>query len=157
MTPLYGKGSIYRTQTPSACGLVQRTLSSNGMTADPPPNPSAIRRAVTAPPVERSREGRLPALLAPDPDDARHGIADLREVESVHMAASVEELQSRMAAPSVKLHLPRIRMLFDWLVVALVLPTNPASAACGPKHSVRLLEHNLGLPLCLFRLDYDLE
>ena len=120
------------------------------MTADPPPNPSAIRRVVTAPPVERSREGRLPALLAPNPDDARHGIADLREVESVHMAASVEELQSRMAAPSVKLHLPRIRMLFDWLVVALVLPTNPASAACGPKHSVRLLEHNLGLPLCLF-------
>ena len=104
----------------------------------------------TAPPVERSREGRLPALLAPDPGDARHGIADLREVESVHMAASVEELQSRIAAPSVKLHLPRTRMLFDWLVVALVLPTNPASAACGPKHSVRLLEHNLGLPFCLF-------
>ena len=109
------------------------------MTADPPPNPSAIRRVVTAPPVKRSREGRLPALLAPNPDDARHGIADLREVESVHMAA-----------PSVKLHLPRIRMLFDWLVVALVLPTNPASAACGPKHSVRLFGTQPGLTIVLF-------
>ena len=42
-----------------------------------------------------------------------------------------------MAAPSVKLHLTGIRMLFDWLVVGQVLPTNPASAVRGPKHSVK--------------------
>ena len=119
--------------------------------------------------MERIGEGRLPALLTPDPAAERRvsefftahirnphtrkayaraaagfaawaercGIADLREVESVQMAASVEELQSRMAAPSVKLHLPGIRMLFDWLVVSQVLPTNPASAVRGPKHSVK--------------------
>ena len=64
------------------------------------------------------------------------GIAHLRQVEPVHVAAYVEELQGRMAAPSVKLHLAGIRMLFDWLVVSQVLPTNPASAVRGPKHSV---------------------
>ena len=65
------------------------------------------------------------------------GIAHLRQVEPVHVAAYIEELQGRMAAPSVKLHLAGIRMLFDWLVVGQVLPTNPASAGRGPKHSVK--------------------
>ena len=68
---------------------------------------------------------------------ARHHIAHLRQVEPVHVAAYVEELQGRMAAPSVKLHLAGIRMLFDWLVVGQVLPTNPASAVRVPKHSVK--------------------
>ena len=67
----------------------------------------------------------------------RHGIGHLRDVQPVHVAAWVEELQRRMAAPSVKLHLAGIRMLFDWLVVGQVIPTNPASAVRGPKHSVR--------------------
>ena len=53
-----------------------------------------------------------------------HGVAHLRDVEPVHVAAHVEDLQLRMAAPSVKLRLAGLRMLFDWLVV-------------GPKHSVR--------------------
>ena len=66
-----------------------------------------------------------------------HGIAHLRAVEPVHVAAWVEELQRRMAAPSVKLHLAGIRMLFDWLVLGQVIPRNPASAVRGPKHSVR--------------------
>ena len=55
----------------------------------------------------------------------RHGIAHLRGVEPVHVAAYVEELQRRTAAPSVKLHLTGIRMLFDWLVVGQVLPVTP--------------------------------
>ena len=66
-----------------------------------------------------------------------HGIAHLRQVEPVHVAAWVEALQRRMAAPSVKLHLAGIRMLFDWLVLGQVIPLNPASAVRGPKHSVR--------------------
>ena len=126
-------------------------------------------RSTTAIPVERIGVGRLPALLAPDPDAERrviefftahirnpntrrayaqaaagfaawsesHGIAHLRAVEPVHVAAWVEELQHRMAAPSVKLHLAGIRMLFDWLVLGQVIPLNPASAVRGPKHSVR--------------------
>ena len=41
------------------------------------------------------------------------------------LAAWVEELQRRMAAPSVKLHLAGIRMLFDWLVVGQIIPPKP--------------------------------
>ena len=129
----------------------------------------ATRGSATAISVARSGEGRLPALLTPDPAAERRviefftahirnphtrkayaraaagfaawaercGIAHLRQVEPVHVAAYVEELQSRMAAPSVKLHLAGIRMLFDWLVVGQVLPTNPANSVRGPKHSVK--------------------
>ena len=66
-----------------------------------------------------------------------HGVAHLRDVEPVHVAAHVEDLQLRMAAPSVKLRLAGLRMLFDWLVVGQIIPANPASAVRGPKHSVR--------------------
>ena len=123
--------------------------------------------SATALPLERIGTTRLPSLLAPDADRRviefftahirnphtrkayartaagfaawaeRCGIAQLRQVEPVHVAAYVEELQARMAAPSVKLHLAGIRMLFDWLVVGQVLPVNPASAVRGPNHSVK--------------------
>ena len=66
-----------------------------------------------------------------------HGIAHLRDVQPVHVAAYVEELLQRIAAPTVKLQLAGIRMLFDWLVVGQVMPMNPASAVRGPKHSVK--------------------
>jgi site-specific recombinase XerD len=65
------------------------------------------------------------------------GISHLRDVQPVHVAAYVEELLQRIAAPSVKLQLAGIRMLFDWLVVGQVMPMNPASAVRGPKHSVK--------------------
>jgi integrase len=46
-------------------------------------------------------------------------------------------LQPRLAAPSVKVHLAAIRMLFDWLVVGQVIAVNPASPVRGPKHVVK--------------------
>jgi integrase/recombinase XerD len=55
----------------------------------------------------------------------------------VHVAAYVETLQARLAAPSVKQHLAAIRMLFDWLVVGQIVPHNPAAPVRGPKHVVR--------------------
>jgi integrase len=64
-------------------------------------------------------------------------ISHLRDVQPVHVAAYVEELQQRIAAPSVKVQLTGIRMLFDWLVVGHVMPMNPAAAVRGPKHSVK--------------------
>jgi site-specific recombinase XerD len=64
-------------------------------------------------------------------------LRELRDIEPVHVAAYVESLQGRLAAPSIKQHLAGIRMLFDWLVVGHVLMVNPASAVRGPKHSVR--------------------
>jgi len=66
-----------------------------------------------------------------------HGIHRLDQVQPVHVAAYVEALQRRRAAPSVKQQLAALRMLFDWLVVGQVIPVNPASSVRGPKHSVK--------------------
>ena len=65
----------------------------------------------------------------------RHGIADVRQVQPVHVAAYIEGLQ--IAAPSIKQRLAALRMLFDWLVIGQVMPTNPASSVRGPRHSVK--------------------
>ncbi len=66
-----------------------------------------------------------------------HGIGELGRVRPVHVAAYIEGLGKTVAAPSVKLHLAAIRMLFDWLVVSQVVPVNPASSVRGPKHVVK--------------------
>jgi site-specific recombinase XerD len=65
-----------------------------------------------------------------------HQLGQLDEIEPLHVAAYVEQLQGNMAKPSVKQHLAAIRMLFDWLVTGGVLATNPAHAVRGPKHVV---------------------
>jgi site-specific recombinase XerD len=41
------------------------------------------------------------------------------------------------AAPTAKQHLAAIHMLFDWLVVGQVVPTNPAGSVRGPKYVVK--------------------
>ena len=61
-----------------------------------------------------------------------HGIADVRQVQPVHVATYIEGLP--IAAPSVKQRLAALRMLFDWLVVGQVMPTNPAGSVRGPRH-----------------------
>ncbi len=65
------------------------------------------------------------------------GLAQLRDVQPVHVAGYVEELQGRVSAPTVKLQLAALRMLFDWLVVGQAMPTNPATSVRGPRHSVK--------------------
>jgi len=65
------------------------------------------------------------------------GISELGAVRPVQVAAYIEGLQQKIAAPSVKLQLAAIRMLFDWLVVGQVVPVNPASSVRGPKHVVK--------------------
>lgn len=65
------------------------------------------------------------------------GIGQLRDVQPVHVAAYIEALQAAVAAPTVKQHLAALRMLFDWLVIGQVMPSNPASAVRGPKHVVK--------------------
>ncbi|HTT75881.1 MAG TPA: site-specific integrase [Candidatus Binataceae bacterium] len=66
-----------------------------------------------------------------------HGMPSLAQVESFHVAAWIEAQAQAAAAPSVKQRLAAIRHLFDWLVVGQVVPVNPASSVCGPKHIVR--------------------
>jgi site-specific recombinase XerD len=67
----------------------------------------------------------------------RNDIRELRDIEPIYVAAYIEQLQARLAAPSVKLHLAAIRMLFDWLVVGQAPAVNPASPFRGSRHSVK--------------------
>jgi site-specific recombinase XerD len=62
---------------------------------------------------------------------SEQGISELAQVRPVHVAAYIEGLKEKIAAPSVKLKLAAIRMLFDWLVVCQVVPSNPASSVRG--------------------------
>jgi len=64
------------------------------------------------------------------------GIGALGQVQPVHVAAYIEALQAVRSAPTVKQHLACIRMLFDWLVIGQVVPSNPAHAVRGPRYSV---------------------
>jgi integrase/recombinase XerD len=65
------------------------------------------------------------------------GITCSEDVQKVHVAGYIEQLQGVRSAPTVKQHLACIRMLFDWLVTGQVVPSNPAHAVRGPRHSVR--------------------
>ena len=65
------------------------------------------------------------------------GILDLAQVEPVHVAAFVEAQMRLHAKPTVKQRLAALRMLFDWMVVGQVIPTNPAHAVRGPKYTQR--------------------
>ena len=105
------------------------------------PNPTAARRTLeffTAHirnPNTRKAYAKAVADFAGWCDEV--GLRELTAIQPVHVAAYVESLQGRMAAPSVKLQLAALRMLFDWLIVGQVMPSNPASAVRGPKHVVK--------------------
>jgi integrase/recombinase XerD len=64
------------------------------------------------------------------------GLADLRQIQPIHVAAYIEEMQQRLSLPTVKQHLATIRMLFDWLVTGQIIPSNPAHSVRGPRYSV---------------------
>jgi integrase/recombinase XerD len=64
------------------------------------------------------------------------GIMRIEDVRPVHVAGYIEQMQASRKAPTVKQHLACIRMLFDWLVTGQVLPSNPAHAVRGPRHSL---------------------
>jgi len=68
---------------------------------------------------------------------AENDIRDLAQVQPIHVAAFVETQLKLHSKPTVKLRLAALRMLFDWMVVGQVIPTNPAHAVRGPKHSQR--------------------
>lgn len=65
------------------------------------------------------------------------GVADLREVSPMLVAAWVETGCANHAAPTVKQRLAGLRMLFDWLVAGGALATNAAASVRGPSHSPR--------------------
>ncbi|HEX2243676.1 MAG TPA: site-specific integrase, partial [Gammaproteobacteria bacterium] len=65
------------------------------------------------------------------------GVHELVDVRPHHVAGYIERMTKTHAAPTVKQHLAAIRMLFDWLVVGQVVPTNPAGSVRGPKYVVK--------------------
>lgn len=64
------------------------------------------------------------------------GITRIEDVQPMHVASYIEQLQVTRKAPTIKQHLACIRMLFDWLVTGQVIASNPAHAVRGPRHSV---------------------
>ena len=68
---------------------------------------------------------------------AEIGVVDLAQVQPIHVAAFVEAQLKIQSKPTVKVRLAALRMLFDWMVIGQVIPTNPAHAVRGPKHSQR--------------------
>jgi hypothetical protein len=56
----------------------------------------------------------------------------LPQIEPILVATYLETISRRLSAPSVKLYLAAIRMLFDWLVVGQILSMNPAAALRAP-------------------------
>lgn len=65
------------------------------------------------------------------------GVRELVEVRPHHVAGYIERKTKTHAPPTVKQHLAAIRVLFDWLVVGQIVPTNPAGSVRGPKYVVK--------------------
>ena len=63
------------------------------------------------------------------------GIGQLADVQALHVAAFVKELQGEFSPPTVKQHLAALRMLFDWLVTGHVLDVNPPTPCVAPSTS----------------------
>ena len=61
----------------------------------------------------------------------------LTTIRPYDVATYIETLQETHKAPSVKQQLAAVRMLFDWLIIGQIAPSNPASAVRGPKHVVK--------------------
>jgi site-specific recombinase XerD len=66
-----------------------------------------------------------------------HGVTRLGRIESVHVAAYVEQLQKARSAPTAKFRLAALKHLFDWMVIGQIMRTNPAAAVRGPRHIAR--------------------
>lgn len=63
------------------------------------------------------------------------GFRTLDLIEPVVVAAYIDSHPG--SKPTVKQHLAAIRMLFNWLVVGQIVPTNPAASVRGPSHVVK--------------------
>lgn len=61
----------------------------------------------------------------------------LDEIEPIVVATFIEQLGTTHSKPTVKQHLAAIRMLFDWMVIGQIVPSNPAASVRGPSHVVK--------------------
>src|SRR5271156_3085329 len=51
---------------------------------------------------------------------AAKGVTQLAAIESIHVAAYIEELGRERSAPTAKLRLAALRHLFDWMVIGQI-------------------------------------
>jgi site-specific recombinase XerD len=65
---------------------------------------------------------------------AAHGL-ELTSVRPFHVAAWIEDFPG--SKPTVKQKLAAVRMLYDFLVVRQITPSNPAHSVRGPKYVVK--------------------
>lgn len=61
----------------------------------------------------------------------------LDELEPIVVATFIEQLGLTHSKPTVKQHLAAIRMLFDWMVIGQIVPSNPAASVRGPTYVVK--------------------
>lgn len=61
----------------------------------------------------------------------------LHQITPLVVSAYIEQLMHVLSAPTVKLHLAALRMLFDYLVTGHVVMMNPAASVRGPRHVVK--------------------
>ena len=95
-----------------------------------PAHAGVLYRSAQQPPhPPRLPQRRLPlcGLVSGTPDQ------QLTDVQPVHVAAFIQDLQGQLAPATVKQHLAALRVLFDWLVTGHILQLNPAHAVRGPK------------------------
>lgn len=59
------------------------------------------------------------------------------QIQPIVIATYVETLANRLSAPTVKLHLAAIKMLYDYMVTGQIVAFNPAASVKGPKHVVK--------------------
>jgi site-specific recombinase XerD len=71
------------------------------------------------------------------------GLSSLAAVRPLHVAGWVDMRESAISPASVKQQLAAVRRLFDWFVLADVLPTNPAASVRGP----RQVSHSIKTPI----------
>lgn len=64
------------------------------------------------------------------------GVA-LEDIEPIVVATYIEQLTAQYSAPTVKLRLAAIRMLFDYMVTGHIVATNPAASVRGPKYVIK--------------------
>ncbi len=59
------------------------------------------------------------------------------QIEPIVIATYIESLSQRLSAPTVKLHLAAIKMLYDYLVTGQIVAFNPAASVKGPKYVIK--------------------
>jgi site-specific recombinase XerD len=67
--------------------------------------------------------------------ETTQGVTALGQIRPLTVAAYIEGMPGQ--AQTVKQALAAIRMLFDWLVIGQIVPTNPAHSVRGPKYSIK--------------------